>query len=189
MSHLAVAGVPEQLCGCTAVCVCGGVPVWLCSVQPCLDSLLRCRVVLLHSYTEAMRIAIRSGALRTLDRDLDVNQCSGSCTDTRRVIALALDFMQRVTENPLIEWEPWVGAFLSRYISKTFPLSSDSAAYNASKNGLSSTTLIQGIVLPPDAWTTQTGRQRATVTVATANPQDGIDQVPCTSRAPRCIVC
>ena len=129
-------------------------------------------------YTTAMRASIRSGSLRTLDPAADANVCSGSCTDTRRLIALALDFIQRLTENPLIEWEPWVGTFLGQYIANTFPVSNSSATYvDAPRNGLSSATLIQGLVFPPDAFTPGTAAgARATLVCDTEDAQDGLNQ-------------
>ena len=137
-------------------------------------------------YTTAMRASIRSGSLRTLDPAADANVCSRSCTDTRRLIALSLDFLQRLTENPLIEWEPWVGTFLGQYIGNTFPVNASSATYvDAPRNGLSSTTLIQGLVFPPDAFTPGTAEgQRATLVCETADPNDGLNQALARSTVP-----
>ena len=53
-----------------------------------------------------------------------------------------------------MEWEPWVATFMSPYISNVWDNSRQSTGvrYDSAANGLSSVTLVQGIVLPPDAF-------------------------------------
>eukprot|EP00966_Prymnesium_polylepis_P266334 6152479-Prymnesium_polylepis.2 len=131
-------------------------------------------------YSRVIRKSIRDGSLKTIDKELDSNSCQGSCTATRRLLAMTLDFLLQLTELPLIEWEPWVGTFLSPYINKAYHHGSANARYNTSANGLSSVTLVQGLVLPPDAFmpnaAQSSGRERATLMVSTVDPNDGYNQ-------------
>eukprot|EP00966_Prymnesium_polylepis_P311155 7188639-Prymnesium_polylepis.1 len=125
-------------------------------------------------YARVMRKAIQQGDVRTIDPQLRAMECDTRCIDTRRIMAIVVDLLLQVAEVPLMEWEPWVGTFLIPYIDNVM----DGRRYNSTKNGLSSATLIQGLVLPPNAWTPNApsgGRERAALVVTTANPQDGLD--------------
>ena len=84
-------------------------------------------------YASAMRKSIRSGAIRTIDPGLNANDCTDGCTDIRRVLATVLDVVLQMTEVPLMEWHPYIGAFLRPFINDVMH-----TRYNSTKNGAAS---------------------------------------------------